>query len=57
MAEGLGFPWMLAGVFRILPVAVRDRLYEFVARNRLKFFGRRETCYMPDARFRERLIE
>ena len=31
MAEGLGFPWSLAAVFRVLPRAWRDRLYETVA--------------------------
>jgi predicted DCC family thiol-disulfide oxidoreductase YuxK len=47
MAEGLGLPWSLAAGFRILPCPLRDRLYAFVARNRLRFFGRRATCYVP----------
>ena len=38
MAEGLGWPWSLAGCMRILPRPVRDRLYAFVARNRLRMF-------------------
>lgn len=49
MAEGLGFPSSLAAVFRILPLSLRDRLYGLVARNRLRIFGRRETCYLPTA--------
>ena len=56
MAEGLGFPWSLAGGFRVLPRAWRDRLYEAVARNRLRWFGRRATCYLPDPKFAERLL-
>ena len=56
MAEGLGFPWRLAGILRILPLAWRDRLYETVARNRLKWFGKRATCYRPDPRFAGRFI-
>ena len=56
MAEGLGFPWSLAAVFRALPKAWRDRLYETVARNRLRWFGRRETCYRPDPKFADRFI-
>ncbi len=56
MAEGLGFPWRLAAVFRILPPAWRDRLYEAVARNRLRWFGKRATCYLPDPRFADRFI-
>ena len=56
MAEGLGFPWSLAAVFRALPMAWRDRLYETVARNRLRWFGKRETCYRPDPKFADRFI-
>ena len=56
MAEGLGFPWSLAAVFRALPMAWRDRLYETVARNRLRWFGKRETCYHPDPKLADRFI-
>lgn len=47
LAMGLGFPWSLAGVLRVLPRRVADVLYEWVARNRFRMFGRRETCYLP----------
>ena len=56
MAEGLGFPWRLAAAFRVLPLALRDTLYETVARNRLKWFGKRATCYLPDAKFADRFL-
>jgi predicted DCC family thiol-disulfide oxidoreductase YuxK len=56
MAEGLGWPWSLAGCLRILPRPVRDRLYAFVARNRLSFFGRRPTCYVPNAGDEDRFL-
>ena len=56
MAEGLGLPWSLAGIFRILPRGERDRLYEFIARNRLRFFGKRETCYVPERQYENRFL-
>jgi predicted DCC family thiol-disulfide oxidoreductase YuxK len=56
MAEGLGWPWKLVGILRVLPQGLRDRLYEFVARNRLRFFGKRETCYVPDSSFADRFL-
>jgi predicted DCC family thiol-disulfide oxidoreductase YuxK len=46
--EKLGFPWSLMSVGRLLPRFVRDRLYEIVARNRLRWFGVRSSCYLPD---------
>jgi len=54
--EGLGFPWSLMSVGRLLPRSVRDWLYEIVARNRLRWFGRRPTCYLPDATQADRFI-
>lgn len=56
MAEGLGWPWRLAAAFRILPRALRDRMYAFIARNRLRFFGKRASCYLPDAGFEDRFL-
>ena len=53
----VGPPWSLMSVFRWLPPFVRDRIYEIIARNRLRWFGARATCYMPDAAERARFLE
>jgi predicted DCC family thiol-disulfide oxidoreductase YuxK len=37
----LPFPWPLLGVFFALPVSLRDRAYDWVARNRYRWFGTR----------------
>ncbi len=55
-ARRLGFPWSLARIVRVLPLGLRDRLYDFVARNRLRIMGRRDVCYAPEPRFRERFL-
>src|SRR5262245_10414556 len=56
MAEGLGPPWSLAGGFRALPLAWRDWLYAALARNRLRLFGKRETCFLPDPAYADRFL-
>ncbi|NOT70861.1 MAG: thiol-disulfide oxidoreductase DCC family protein [Hyphomicrobium sp.] len=56
MFEGLGFPWSLAAAFRILPLGVRDRGYELLARNRFRIFGRRDVCFAPDASIKDRFL-
>lgn len=48
MAQRLGFPWSLAALLYILPRPVRDAIYELVARNRIRWFGRREVCYLTE---------
>ncbi len=47
MFEGLGFPWSMMSTFRLLPRTIRDAAYELLARNRFRFFGRRDVCFTP----------
>ena len=54
--ERLGFPWSLVSVARLLPRPLRDWLYEIVARNRLRWFGVRKTCFLPDPSEADRFI-
>jgi predicted DCC family thiol-disulfide oxidoreductase YuxK len=57
MMQGLGFPWSLAAIVRIVPRAWRDWLYGWVARNRFRFFGRRTTCYLPGPGYQDRFLQ
>ena len=54
--ERLGLPWSLAAVGRVLPLGVRDRIYGVVARNRLRWFGTREQCFIPRPEERDRFL-
>src|SRR5262249_43302480 len=54
--ERLGFPFSLAAVFRIIPTAPRDHVYEWFARNRLKWFGRLQACRLPSPAERHRFL-
>ena len=47
MAVGLGWPWRAALLLRVLPSGFSNWLYDRVARNRLRWFGKREACYVP----------
>ncbi len=54
--EGLGWPWKIACVGRILPKFVANPLYDFIARNRFKMFGRRDVCMIPTKDEQERFL-
>jgi predicted DCC family thiol-disulfide oxidoreductase YuxK len=56
MAEGLGLPLSLARIFRLLPLPWRDWLYDVVARNRFRLFGRRDVCFAPAEHDRDRFL-
>jgi predicted DCC family thiol-disulfide oxidoreductase YuxK len=47
MARRLGFPWSLAALALVVPAALRDLGYRVLARNRLRWFGQRDTCRIP----------
>jgi predicted DCC family thiol-disulfide oxidoreductase YuxK len=53
---GLGWPWRLAAVLRMVPRFIRDPIYRWIARNRYRIFGRRETCWLPSADQRSRVL-
>ena len=53
----LGFPWSLVKVLGYMPRTLLDRLYDVVARNRLRWFGSRSQCFLADPAHRDRFLE
>lgn len=45
--KNLHFPYNLGFIFIIIPKFIRDYIYDVIARNRYKWFGRKETCRIP----------
>jgi predicted DCC family thiol-disulfide oxidoreductase YuxK len=52
----LGFPWSASVMLKAIPAPLLDRLYNLVARNRLKWFGRRDQCFLADPTQRDRFL-
>ncbi|GEC58537.1 putative DCC family thiol-disulfide oxidoreductase YuxK [Bradyrhizobium japonicum] len=40
-----------------VPKPLRDAVYSLIARNRYRIFGKYETCFVPDADMRARVLE
>ncbi|MEP2103894.1 MAG: thiol-disulfide oxidoreductase DCC family protein [Parasphingorhabdus sp.] len=53
---GLGWPWKTVAAAKVLPKLLRDPVYLFIARNRYRVFGKRDTCWLPDPEFRDRML-
>ena len=49
--------WPLLYVAIIIPRFLRDAIYNLVARNRYKWFGRRDSCWLPKIDWRERFMD
>jgi predicted DCC family thiol-disulfide oxidoreductase YuxK len=57
IANHLGGVWKGLNIFKVLPKVFRDAVYNVVARNRYRLFGRRESCMIPTPELKGRFIE
>jgi predicted DCC family thiol-disulfide oxidoreductase YuxK len=54
----LGGFWVAeAGIFALAPRFLRDRLYDTVAQNRYRLFGKYENCFIPHPRYRQKFLD
>ncbi|WP_017187591.1 thiol-disulfide oxidoreductase DCC family protein [Alkalibacillus haloalkaliphilus] len=49
--------WKYLYGLRIMPKLIRDRLYDIIAHNRHKVFGRRDSCMMPTPELKRKFLE
>ncbi len=49
--------WKLFYGLMIIPKFIRDFFYNVIARNRYRWFGKKETCMIPMPELRERFLE
>ncbi|SDN40721.1 thiol-disulfide oxidoreductase DCC family protein [Bacillus sp. OK048] len=49
--------WKLLNILRILPAPFRDFFYDVVAKNRYKWFGKKESCMLPTKEMKKRFLE
>ena len=56
IALGLRAPWPLAFAAILIPRTTRDAVYRWIARNRYRWFGRKDACPLPPPGLRERFI-
>jgi predicted DCC family thiol-disulfide oxidoreductase YuxK len=57
IARGLGLPWRLASALWILPRPIRDAFYDWFARRRYRWFGRKDRCDIPPPEWKARFLE
>ena len=44
-------------ILKILPSKLLDLIYDFIAKYRYKLFGRKESCIIPDEKYKSRFTE
>lgn len=51
------FPYSLLRVFRFLPLSIRDAVYDYIAKNRYTWYGKKEACWLPTKELKARFLE
>lgn len=57
IARGLRWPWPLFAVFFVVPRPLRDLVYDWIARHRYRWFGKRASCMVPTPALRSRFLD
>ncbi len=57
IAKNLGGPYAYAIIFKYIPGFIRDTLYDFIAKNRYNWFGKKESCMIPTPELKEKFLD
>ena len=57
IAASLGFPQNLMTVFFIIPRFIRDWVYDYIAKNRYKWYGKKDACMIPTPELKSKFLE
>ncbi len=52
----MGGFWQLFAIFRVVPKFISNAVYDVVAKNRYKWFGKREECMVPLPKYKNRFL-
>lgn len=56
ISKHLGFPRYLMSIFFIVPGLIRNWVYDYVAKNRYKWYGKQDFCWVPTPKLQLKFI-
>ncbi|NRB60950.1 MAG: thiol-disulfide oxidoreductase DCC family protein [Winogradskyella sp.] len=56
VGKHLGFPLNLASIFFIIPTFIRNWVYDYVAKNRYKWYGKKDACMIPTPELKSKFL-
>ena len=57
IVKHLKLPWPALGFFAVLPLKFTDAVYDFIAKNRYKLMGKKDSCWLPSENMSSRFID
>ncbi len=56
IAKHLGFPYNLTSIFFIIPPFMRNWVYDYIAKNRYKWYGKKDQCMVPTPELKAKFL-
>jgi predicted DCC family thiol-disulfide oxidoreductase YuxK len=57
IADYIGGIYSLVSVFAFIPISVSNYIYDYIAKNRYKWYGKKESCPLPTAEVKSKFLE
>ena len=57
IAKNLGGIFTYGTIFKIIPTSLRDSIYDYVAKNRYKWYGKQDNCMIPTQELKAKFLE
>jgi predicted DCC family thiol-disulfide oxidoreductase YuxK len=57
IAKNLGGLFPMGFILKIIPTAIRNGLYDYIAKNRYKWYGKKDSCMMPTPELKIKFLE
>ncbi|MGB0879061.1 MAG: thiol-disulfide oxidoreductase DCC family protein [Polaribacter sp.] len=54
--NSFGGLWQMTRIFWIFPEVFRNVVYDFIAKNRYRWFGKKETCMIPTPELKDKFL-
>ena len=56
IANNLGGIYSLLNIFSILPNGITNNIYDYIAKNRYKWFGKKDACMIPTPELKSKFL-
>lgn len=57
IAKSLGGIFYLGTLFSIFPTSLNNNVYDYIAKNRYKWYGKKESCLIPTKELQAKFLE
>ena len=57
LSKHLNGLWKIGSVLMFFPKFIRNPVYDWIAKNRYKWFGKKEVCWIPETKWQPRFLD